>query len=225
MPKAREAAETALRLDDSLADAHTSLGLVLMWYDWKWADAEKEFRLALERNPGYAAAHDGYATLLAALGRNAEWPRESLQARSLDPLSPMFPGDAGWNFILSRQPGEAVPVLRRAIELEPAYGIAHALLGIAYAQLGSAIGSTRGGAQGVRGRRQPAHPGHRRGSDRHGGRLGRSPGDPRASRRRLADALRLPLRGRRDPPVLGEKDEAFRWLEKAYEVRSACMPL
>ena len=115
MPKAREAAETALRLDDSLADAHASLALVLTMYEWKWAEAEEEYRLALERNPGYAAAHDGYAMLLMSLGRNGEWPPKSLHARSLDPLSPMFQGNAGWDFIMSRQPGEAVPVVLEVV--------------------------------------------------------------------------------------------------------------
>ena len=224
MPKAREAAETALRLDDSLADAHASLALVLTMYEWKWAEAEEEYRLALERNPGYAAAHDGYAMLLMSLGRNGEWPPKSLQARSLDPLSPMFQGNAGWDFIMSRQPGEAVPVLRRAIELEPAYGIAHALLGLAYAQLGQRsealaaahkasevddsllTAATAGGAIAIAG-------------DGAGARAVLAKLEKQSQTRYVCPyevgVIHL---------MLGEKDEAFRLLEKGYEVRSSCMP-
>jgi len=224
MPKAREAAETALRLDDSLADAHTSLGLVLMWYDWKWADAEKEFRLALERNPGYAAAHDGYATLLVALGRNAEWPPQSQLARSLDPLSAMFPSNAGWNFIMSRQPGEAVPALRRSVELEPAYGVAHAILAIAYAQLGQRAEALAAAHKASEVDDSPLT------AATAGGAVAMA-GDSSGARAMLA-LLENASQTRYVCPyevgmihlILGEKDEAFRLFEKAYEVRSACMP-
>ncbi|HTO77047.1 MAG TPA: protein kinase [Thermoanaerobaculia bacterium] len=224
MPKAREAAETALRLDDSLADAHTSLGLVLMFYDWKWADAEREFRLARERNPGYAAAHDGYATLLAALGRNVEWPPESLQARALDPLSPMLQQDAGWDFILSRQPGEAVPVLRRAIELEPGYGIAHAILAIAYAQLGQRAEALAAAHKASEVDDSPLTLATAGGAIA----LAGDSAGARAVLARLENASQTryvcPYEVGMIHLILGEKDEAFRLFEKAYEVRSACMP-
>ena len=224
MPKAREAAETALKLDDSLADAHTSLGLVLMWYEWKWADAEKEFRLALERNPGYAAAHDGYATLLAALGRNVEWPPQSQLARSLDPLSPMYPANAGWNFILSRQPGEAVPALRRSVELEPAYGIAHAILAIAYAQLGQKAEALAAAHKASEVDDSPLTVATAGGAIAMAG----DSAGARAVLARLENASQTryvcPYEVGMIHLMLGEKDEAFRLFEKAYEVRSACMP-
>jgi TolB-like protein/Tfp pilus assembly protein PilF len=224
MPKAREAAETALRLDDSLADAHTSLGLVLLYYDWKWAEAEREFRLALERNPGYAAAHDGYATLLVALGRNADWPPQSQLSRSLDPLSPMFPSNAGWNFVMSRQPGEAVPALRRSVELEPAYGIAHAILAIAYAQLGQRAEALAAAHKASEVDDSPLT------AATAGGAVAMA-GDSAGARAMLA-RLESASQTRYVCPYevgmihleLGETDEAFRLFEKAYEVRSACMP-
>jgi serine/threonine-protein kinase len=224
MPKAREAAETALRLDDSLADAHASLALVLTMYDWKWSEAEKEYRLALDRNPGYAMAHDGYAMLLAALGRNADWPPESLRARSLDPLSPIFQSNAGWDFLMSRQPGDAVPVLRRAIEIEPAYGIAHAMLAVAYAQLGKRPEALASAHKGPEVDDSPLT------LATAGGAIAIA-GDAAGARAVLAK-LEEQSRTRYVCPyevgvihlLLGETDEAFRLLEKGYEVRSACMP-
>src|SRR5262249_21301794 len=111
MPKAREAAEKALSLDDSLAEAHTSLGVIHTLYDWKWADAEREFGRAIERTPGYAPAHEWYGNLLAILGRNDEWPKESRLATELDPLSPAVHTDLGLNTVLSRRPSEAIAPL------------------------------------------------------------------------------------------------------------------
>jgi Flp pilus assembly protein TadD len=87
MPKAREAAEKALALDDSLGEAHASLGSVLFRYDWDFAGAERELRRALELNPGYAHASQSLSSLLAALGRSNEAMAEVDRARALDPLS------------------------------------------------------------------------------------------------------------------------------------------
>jgi serine/threonine-protein kinase len=224
MPKAREAAQKALRLDDSLSDAHASLGFVYTTYDWKWAEAEEELRRALELNPGYAVAHDWYGWLLAALGRRTECSRESRLARELDPLSPMLQSDAGWVAMVSRQPDEAIGPLRRAIEIEPAFGLAHATLAIVNAQKGlrsDALAEARkaqevdhsllvlamtGGAIAIAGDKTGA--------------------------REVLERLKEISKTRYVCPYevgviyvcLGEKDEAFRWLEKGYEARSACMP-
>jgi serine/threonine-protein kinase len=224
MPKAREAAERALSLDNSRAEAHTSLGLVFTVYEWKWADAEKEFLRAIQLNPGYAPAHDGYAMLLAALGRFQEWPAQSALAQSLDPLAPMFFNNAGWNAFLSDRLGDAVVPLRRAIEIEPRLGIAHAILACVNARMGrgpEALAEARtasevddspltlataGGAIAAVGDRAGA----------------------RAVLARLEEAMKTryvcPYEVGVIHLVLGEKDEALRLLEKGYEVRSACMP-
>ncbi|HEY3203710.1 MAG TPA: protein kinase, partial [Thermoanaerobaculia bacterium] len=224
MPRAREAAVRALRLDDSLAEAHASLGFVYTIYDWKWAEAEKELRRALELNPNYAPAHDRYSWLLAVLGRPSESLRESRLARELDPLSPMIHADAGWAAMVSRQPEEAVSPLRRAIELEPGLGMAHATLSIVYAQKGlrsEALSEART-AQEVD--HSPLI------MAMSGGAIARA-GDLAGARKVLARLEEI-SKTRYVCPYqvgvicahLGETDEAFRWLEKAYQVRSQCMP-
>jgi len=225
MPKAKEAAERALQLDDSLAEAHTSLGGVLMSYDWKWAEAEREFRRALELNPGYSPAHDLYGTFLALMGRKSEWPKESRLAIELDPLSPVVHNDMGWNAMLSRQPDEAIRPLRRAIEIEPSFGLPGACLAISLAQKGMTsealaeagrasqvddsplVLATSGGAIALAGDRVRA--------------------------RQVLERLDEITKTRWVCPYevgvihvhLGEKDEAFRLLEKGFESRSVCMPL
>jgi len=95
MPKARAAALRALQIDDSLAEAHTSLALITENYDWDWQTAEKEFRRAIELDPNYATAHHWYAEHLTWLGRFPEALRESERARQLDPLSLIIATDYG----------------------------------------------------------------------------------------------------------------------------------
>jgi len=87
MPKARAAALKALELDDSLAEAHTSLALIRENYDWDWKTAENEYRRAIELNPNYATAHHWYAEFLSWQGRFDEAFAESERARQLDPLT------------------------------------------------------------------------------------------------------------------------------------------
>jgi len=224
MPRARDAAERALRLDDSLAEAHTSLGFVYTIYDWKWAEAETEFRRALELNPNYAPAHGWYSWLLAALGRPSESLRESHFARELDPLSPMILGNAGWAAMLNRQPDEAIPPLKRAIELEPGLGMAHATLAIVYAQKGlrsDALAEARTAQEVDHSPLVMAMSGNA---------IARA-GDL-AGAREVLERVKEISKTRYVCPYevgviyvhLGEKDEAFRWLEKGYQVRSQCMP-
>jgi TolB-like protein/Tfp pilus assembly protein PilF len=224
MPKAKEAAEKALQLDDSLSEAHTSLGFVYTIYEWNWAEAEKELRRALQLNPGYAPAHDWYGWLLAALGQPADSLRESRLARELDPLSPMIQTDAGWGAMVSRQPDEAIGPLKRAIELEPAYGMAHATLAIVYAQKGlrsEALAEARTAQEVDHSPLVLAMA---------GGAIAAA-GDF-AGARKVLEQVKEITKTRYVCPYevgviyahLGEKNEAFRSLEKAFEVRSQCLP-
>jgi TolB-like protein/DNA-binding winged helix-turn-helix (wHTH) protein len=88
MPKAKAAATKALELDPNLAEAHTSMALVKLFYDWDWAGAEAEFKQAIELNPNYPTAHHGYAVLLMTVyGRKDEAIEEANRALELDPLS------------------------------------------------------------------------------------------------------------------------------------------
>jgi eukaryotic-like serine/threonine-protein kinase len=133
-PKARSAAIKAVELDDALAEAHTSLASVKEVYDWDWAGAEKEFRRAIELNPGYATAHQWYAEFLAEMGRFDEAVDHGTKARDLDPLSLMANTALGEILYESRQYDQAVQQLHKALDLDPSFGEAHRLLGQSYLQ-------------------------------------------------------------------------------------------
>ncbi|HEV2862651.1 MAG TPA: protein kinase [Pyrinomonadaceae bacterium] len=134
MPKARAAAEEALAIDDSLAEAHTSRAFVRMAYEWKWAEAEQDFRRALELNPNYATAHQWYASYLLQVGRFGEALSEIKQAQELDPLSPIIGANAGLYHYYARQYAEAEERLRRTLEVDDRFGVAHLYMGYVYLQ-------------------------------------------------------------------------------------------
>jgi len=103
MPKAKSAAK-AVDLDDTLAEAHASLGYVSMTFDWDWPRAEREFRRALELNPNSSQAHPGYAQYLFFVGGHPEQAIEELRrAYALDPLLPQAHGDLEWFLFLTRR--------------------------------------------------------------------------------------------------------------------------
>ena len=112
-PKAREAALKALEADDSIAEAHTSLGLIKSHYDWDWEGAEKEFRRAIEINSGYAPAHLGYAMLLMFVGRLDEALGEIRHALELDPLSLINNTMMGMIARFARRPDLSMEVLQK----------------------------------------------------------------------------------------------------------------
>jgi len=119
MPKARAAAQRALELDGNLAEAHTALALIVQNYDWDWQTAEKEFRRAIELNPNYATAHHWYAEHLTWLGRFDEALRESERARQLDPLSLIIAADNGATLYYSRQYDRAIAKFLAVREMDP----------------------------------------------------------------------------------------------------------
>jgi DNA-binding SARP family transcriptional activator len=136
MPKAKAAAQKALRIDPSVAEAHTSLALTYLYYDWDWAAAEGEFQRAIEVNPNYATAHHWYHELLTAMGRFEEQMAEILHAEELEPLSLIINTDVGWGLYYARKYDEAIEQLRRTLELDSNFSVAHLILGMAQAQKG-----------------------------------------------------------------------------------------
>ncbi len=221
MPKAKEAARKALELDDTLAEAHTSLACVYFWYDWDWPAAEREFRRALDLNPNYAGAHTYYGWYLTWMGRTDEGLAENRRAESLDPLSTEASMLLGWGLYYSRRYDEAVTQLRKTLDLDPNSWPTYEMLGHAYAQQSrfpeaiAALQKAReiedqisvplaglGQAYAVSGRRAEA--------------------------RQSLDELLARSRRRQVPAYtiaaiyagLGDKDQAFAWLEKAYADRS-----
>jgi adenylate cyclase len=124
-PKAKEAARKALELDDTLAEAHTSLGNILS-EQWDWLGAEEAFAKALRSNPNYATAHHWYSIHLGTLGRLEEGIRELRIAEELDPLSPMIHAYAGLVYFCARKYDVALAELDKALELDPNFVPAHA---------------------------------------------------------------------------------------------------
>jgi DNA-binding SARP family transcriptional activator len=134
MPRAKAAARKALALDQASAEAHTSLALTCLYYDWDWTAAEREFQCAIDRNPNYATAHHWYHEYLTAMGRFEDQLAEILRAQELDPLSLIINTDVGWGLYYARRFDEAIEQLRRTLELDANFAVAHLMLGLAYAQ-------------------------------------------------------------------------------------------
>jgi tetratricopeptide (TPR) repeat protein len=120
-PKAKAAAERAAELDDNSAEAHTSLAVFKMFYDYDWVGSEREFRRAFALNPNYAFAHDQFVLALAFQGRFDEAIAESAKAIELDPLSPQILVDAAMPLIFQRNAAAAKALARRAADLDPSF--------------------------------------------------------------------------------------------------------
>lgn len=134
MPKAKAAALRALELDDKLAEAHTSLAFVLTFYEWDWQAAEREYKRALELNPGYPLAHTVYGHYLAARGRPLEGVEELRRASELEPANSGFHCGLARSFYYARRYHEAIEVYRKARELAPNSPVDCIFLGMAYEQ-------------------------------------------------------------------------------------------
>jgi len=135
-PQARAAITKALGMDDSMAETHTSLAFVNMYYDRDWAGAEREFRRAIELNPNYANGHHWYGEYLSLVGRHAEAVAESQRARELDPLSNIINAWVSSRYFFARQYDKAIEEGRNAVQVDPGFGPAHLVLGQAYEQKG-----------------------------------------------------------------------------------------
>ncbi len=142
-PQAQEALDKALSLEDSLAEAHTSLAFVTVYYRRDWAGAEREFRRAIELSPNYANGHHWYGEFLSLVGRHEEAIAEAERARELDPLSSIINTWVGSRYFFAHKYDNAVDVSRGAVDMDPNFVPAHLVLGQAYEQsgmLGQAIG-------------------------------------------------------------------------------------
>ena len=222
-PKARAAAQKALELDETLAQAHTSLAGIKFNYDWDWKAAQKELKRSIELNPHYAEVHDLYATFLSAMGRHQEAIAETKRAQELDPLSLYDAGNAVWYYFLARQHDQAIEQGRKVLETHPNAWWTLQFTALAYAG---------------RGRFQEAIADSEKASH-----LSDSPlilamvggvyaiAGKKAEARKILHELMKQSKHRYICPYeianvyvgLGEKDEAFKWLEKGFRDRSICM--
>src|SRR6202030_604992 len=125
LPQAKAAAIKALELDDMLGEAHNSLAFVLDAFDWNLDAAGKEFRRAIELNPGYATAHHWYAWHLSLLGRFDEAIVEMRKAKNSDPLSLIISSDLAELLVLAHSVDESIAESQKTIEMDPNFAFAH----------------------------------------------------------------------------------------------------
>lgn len=221
-PRAKEAAEHALRLDANLAEAHTSLGLTRFQYDWNWRAAEAAFRRALELNPRYPVAHQFYADYLKAMGRFPEAIEHMRTALDLDPGSLAINTGLGHVLYLSRQYDEAILQYRKAVDMDPRFVLSHLWFGRPYLQKGMYAEALAEVNEAVRLSEQ---------STMALGVLGHVYAS--AGQRQEAEDLLRKLQERSSRTYvasywialinigLDEKDHAFEWLERALQERSS----
>ena len=228
-PYWRPAAQKALELDPQMAEGYVSLAATRMVYDWDWAGSEQELQHALFLNPGYATGHHWYALLLSALGRHDSAISEVRRAREIDPLSVIIVASAGWIHIHARAYDQAIAQFRKALELDSLCAPAHSGLGEIYQIQGKneealaeylRLASVTGGSFATLGGGVADPVSRLRSAYRSSGwdgywteqlsqleRLGRT---TYVSSFHLASACAR----------LRRKDDAFRWLERAYQERS-----
>jgi TolB-like protein/Flp pilus assembly protein TadD len=135
-PKGKAAALKALELDNSLAEPHATLGVVKRDFEWDWSGAEEEFQRAIELNPGCVEAYHWRGTLLSMLGRHAEALREKTKALAIDPLSVVIRTDLARMFYFSRDYDRSLEQYRVALDMDPNFGSAHLWLAHVYEQNG-----------------------------------------------------------------------------------------
>jgi TolB-like protein/Tfp pilus assembly protein PilF len=221
MRKAKAAALKALEMDDTLAEAHTSLAFTKLNYDWDWSGAEREFKRAIELNPNYDNAHHWYSHYFTAMGQTEESLAESKRALELDQLGLIMNEHLGWHYFYARQYDLAIEQFRKTLEMDPNYGLTHWYLGMAYEQKAKyvealaelqkgkdllkenvGVEADLGHTYAVSGNREEAQKVMDELEE--------------LSKQRYVSSYHIAL----IYTGLGEKDRAFEWLEKAYEERS-----
>jgi tetratricopeptide (TPR) repeat protein len=201
-----------LELDETLTEAHAALAQIKLYRDWDWAGAEQAFQRALELNPNLTLTRAHYSWYLNLFGRTDEALAEMRRVQEVDPLTPLWPAWQGSQYLWAGQYEEAINEVRKSLELDPDFAIGLSALGSAYAE---------------KGMYEEAIKTHQRAAQL--SRDGKS-----------ALGLTYALAGRQDEArlvlaeleadstlwdtwfiaqiyaILGQKDEAFRWLEAAY---------
>ena len=132
--RAMAAAKKALEIDDSIAEAHSSLGLIKLIYEWDWQTAELELKRAIKLSPNYATGRDWYSAYLMATGKIDEALEEIKRAQELDPLSPIITTGLARQLYYARRPEQAIAECLKILDMEPNFAPAHWFLGQAYEQ-------------------------------------------------------------------------------------------
>lgn len=221
LPQGKSAALRAVSLDDGLAEAHSSLGAVKLYHDYDWRGAESEFRLAIELAPGTALAYGRLGALLMLNGRFADAEEELSKAQELDPLSFQLLIAISANLFLMGRTGEAIEQVQKVLEIEPNYYPAYLSLGWFYTQegqSGKAVSTLEQAAVLAKHHTALAYMGY---------------AFAMFGRRKDAERILRELKEQKSKGEyissyhiavihagLGEKEQAFDWLEKLYEERS-----
>ena len=217
LPKAKAAALKAIEIDGTLAEPHVSLAHVKYYYDRDWPGAEREFKRAIELNPNYPQAHHWYAIYLVWVGRTNEGLAEIRRAQELDPLSLPINMTLGWCLCDARQMDEGIDQLRKTIEMDPRFVVAHNRLALCYERKGmydAAIAEFQ----------KISDLGARSLAIAELGQAYAASGKRGEAQKALAELQELSKQRYISPSVfaliyaaLGDKDQAFAWLEKSVE--------
>ncbi len=224
--RAKEAAEKALTIDASNAEAHLALAMELHWYEWDWAAAEREFKRAIALNPKYSDAYCLYAWFLADMGRKDEAIAMGAQAQRTDPLSLIASFAPGSISVFTRQWDRAIEELHSAIDLDKTYWIDHCFLGRAYEEKGEMARAIAAFEEALK--LDPEHSeiwsalGHAYAAS-----------GKKTEARKVLDHLKELAANSYVAPYnvaiiyagLGEKDQTFAWLERAYKDRGYYLPV
>lgn len=217
VPQAREAALKALVLDDNLAEAHASLGLILIIYDWNWVEGIRHYRRAIELKPNFASAHRWLGDSLVNNGRFDEGLAEIRHSVELDPFSVVHNMFLGRALNYARRYDEAITQLQRTLELDPKFERANYNLYEAYANKGMYSEAV---ATYVRGIESDGDLAHAAGTKEAFGKNGWRGFLQYEAAYLQEQPEALPQDVAHFYARLGDKDKAFAWLEKAYEERS-----
>ena len=218
-PKAKEAATKALEIDESSAEAHSSMAFIKFRWDWDRAATEREFQTAIKLKPAYAPAHQWYSSYLVAVERFDEAIAEAKRTEELEPLSFVASSHLGWIYYLSGRNDEAIEQCRKILELDPSSFPARRYLGLAYEAKGMYPEAITEFQTGVKLSGSPlmlALLGH-----------AYAVAGKRAEAQKVLDDLQQLQEQRYVSPYtvaaiyagLGNQEEAFKWLDKAVEGR------
>ncbi len=218
--RAKSYAQQALALDPTLAEVHSSLGWVLFIYDWDWDNATAAFRRALEIDPGYATAHQWYSFVVLTQRGTDQALVEGHTALELDPASVSIRRSLGWLYYYARRYDDSLRHLRRAIAMDPMSEENYRMLGRVHTQRGAYDEAERALQEAVSLSPETAY------ATAALGYLHAVRGDRAAAERVLAELAERGRTGYVSPVAvcmvyagLGMADEAFTWLERAYDER------
>lgn len=214
MPLAKAAAIKAIELDDTLAEAHASLAYVNLSFDWDWSRAEHEFRKALELDPSLPRAHAGYAEYLVFVGhRTDEGLQEFHRAYALDPLLPVSHGDTAWFLFLTKR-------YKESIEAARSVGNDDRVLALSYAELGQPKQALAAADRALKSTQSPAVLSQIAAAYALAGKSDKARALLSGIQGQARDRYVCGFNMASAYALLGDKEQAFEWLERAYRDRS-----